>query len=124
MLPLQMSDDDGAYKNIKSYKDLARQNLRNVVMTSPGEKPMDGDFGVGIGRYLFENADAQTVAANVTARVYKQVGKYLEYINIYSVEVNQLADHAIGIVIRYYITPLGVSDVLELKYNHDNVWRS
>ena len=53
-LPLSLDPDDG-YKLNKTLKEVARQNLKMLVLTAPGERIMIPEFGVGIRNYLFEN---------------------------------------------------------------------
>ena len=51
--PLKYTDIDGPYQSIKNIKDTIKQNVKMVVLTSPGERVMDPSFGVGIRKYLF-----------------------------------------------------------------------
>ena len=52
-LPLVVDGINGI-KLIQDYKDLVKQNLKNLLLTIPGERIMDVDFGVGLRKYLFE----------------------------------------------------------------------
>ena len=40
---------------IKTDRDAVRQSIVNIILTRPGEKPFNRDFGVGIHDLLFEN---------------------------------------------------------------------
>ena len=51
-LPLKESGELD-YKHVDEYGDLVRQNFKNLLLTIPGERMMDPDFGVGIQRFLF-----------------------------------------------------------------------
>ena len=53
-LPLTRDRQDGFALN-KTVLDSIKQNVKMVVLTSPGERVMDPAFGVGVRRYLFEN---------------------------------------------------------------------
>lgn len=53
-LPLKYSSIDGFEMN-KDLKSLFRQNLKMLILTDPGERVMQPDFGVGMRRYLFQN---------------------------------------------------------------------
>ena len=87
-LPLTLDVDDG-YALTKDLKELAKQNFKNLVLTSPGERIMDPEFGVGIRSYLFENNSVQT-QGRIDARVRSQVQKYLPYINIESIQFDNI----------------------------------
>jgi phage baseplate assembly protein W len=123
-LPLQLDDDDGAFKMISQYQELAKQNLRNLVLTNPGEKSMDGSFGVGVKRYLFENyRDISSVQSDLHARISEQVARYLSYINVYDLRVTDNQEKGkISVVIYYIIMPLGQSATLDLSYETNNIW--
>ncbi len=119
-LPLNVDNVDGAYKLIKGYKGLIQQNLKNLVLTAPGERMMIPDFGVGLRNYLFENDTAQ-VRSNIRTRIAQQVGKYMPFIEL--VEVNIFPsfneeveyDNSINIQIRYAIPSLNTVDILEIS---------
>lgn len=124
-LPLRMDDNDGAYKMITDYKELARQNLKNLVLTNPGEKTMDSNFGVGVKRYLFDNYNnIDKIQSEIFARLSEQVNTYLSYIDLYNVRVSEDSTKGkINIAIYYNIIPLGLSDSLDLAYETNNIWR-
>ena len=120
-LPLTLDTDDG-YALTKDLKELAKQNFKNLVLTSPGERIMDPEFGVGIKSYLFENNNVQT-QGRIDARVRSQVQKYLPYINIESIQFDNIdvnpnvSENFLGIRILYTIKKLAISDVLEIPIN-------
>ena len=120
-LPLTLDVDDG-YALTKDLKELAKQNFKNLVLTSPGERIMDPEFGVGIRSYLFENNSVQT-QGRIDARVRSQVQKYLPYINIESIQFNNIdvnpnvSENFLGVRILYTIKKLAISDVLEIPIN-------
>ena len=63
-LPL-VRDTINDFLLITDYKELVKQNLKNLILTNPGEKIMDADFGIGINRFLFE-LDNPALYANNT----------------------------------------------------------
>jgi phage baseplate assembly protein W len=46
-LPLARDASDG-YGMIKSFKTMIRQNFKMLLLTSPGERIMEPNFGVGL----------------------------------------------------------------------------
>ena len=54
-LPLVMSNE-GGYAFTKTISEAVEQNLKNLVLTVPGERIMDPYFGVGLHTYLFQNS--------------------------------------------------------------------
>ncbi len=79
-LPLARDVSFGTYNLITSYTDEIKQNFKNLVLTSPGERVMNTDFGVGLRKYLFENYG--TARAAITQRLDAQVNKYMPYVVI------------------------------------------
>ena len=125
-LPVVPDIDDG-FKLTKTYREMIVQNLKNILLTSPGERVMDPAFGVGARRYLFlHNTD--TVYIELEARIQQQVKKYLPFIIIENVNfsipsggpidtstVGDLRDgNLMGIQILFKIIPLGVREILKL----------
>lgn len=53
-LPLQL-DSNNNFININDILANVKQKMRMVILTNPGEKLMNPEFGVGAYRYLFEN---------------------------------------------------------------------
>ena len=51
-LPVAKDPTDG-FALTKTYNEMIKQNLMNLVLTSPGERMMDIKFGVGIRDFLF-----------------------------------------------------------------------
>ena len=120
-LPLTTDPDDGYALN-KTLKEVARQNFKNLVLTSPGERIMDPQFGVGIRNYLFENNSVST-QGRIEAKIKSQTKKYLPYITIEMIEFNNvdtnpnISENFLGVRIFFSIQKLAISDVLEIPIN-------
>ena len=74
-LPLVYSANQG-YQMNTGFVELVLQNLKMIVLTSPGERIMDPEFGVGLKNFLFEQ-NVPAVHGEIAARIKKQVKKYL-----------------------------------------------
>ena len=85
-LPLLINDSNG-YENNQTVLAVIQQNLKMVLLTSPGERIMDPNFGVGMKRYLFEQNDSSTYS-RIKARIRRQVKEYMGYIEIEDVIFN------------------------------------
>ena len=86
-LPLRIDPIDGAYGLNRTLTQVAAQNLRMVILTSPGERMMFPEFGVGIRRYLFEQNTTSTLGV-IRSRIEQQVSTYLPYIRILDLSVD------------------------------------
>ena len=109
-LPLAVSPTDGAYSVHKDLKSVARQSLKMLILTSPGERIMFPNFGVGMRRYLFEQ-NISGFGTQLKAKVAEQVTKYIPYIRLAAVQViNSKDNNTINLQISYSIPSAGLSD--------------
>ena len=132
-LPVQKDSVDGFALN-KTYKDAIQQNLKNLVLTSPGERIMDPDFGVGMRRFLFEQNVIEAYEL-IEERVESQVETYMPFVEITQIlfstgasldEFEQrrkvgnvlynrdMAPNKVNVRIEYFVTSLGFFNALEV----------
>lgn len=121
-LPLQLDSDDGAFKLIKDFRTLIKQNLKMLILTSQGERIMDIGFGVGLKKYLFENM-SPVVFDDIRTKINEQVNKYMPFVQIDDVKISsenetQISNY-IHLELFYTILPLDLSDYLALE-EHSN----
>ena len=94
-LPLSVDSTDGAYKLHKNITDMASQNLKMVILTSPGERIMIPEFGVGIKRFLFE-PNTEGTRERIKNRIQQQVQRYLPYIDLISLDLFRPQSSVVG----------------------------
>jgi len=82
-LPLTLDESNG-YANTQTILEVIQQNLKMILLTSPGERIMDPNFGVGMRRFLFEQNDSSTYS-RIRAKIKRQVKEYMGYIDIVDV---------------------------------------
>jgi len=110
ILPLLTSPSDGVYATHKNLKDVARQNLKMIILTGPGERCMEPNFGVGIRSFLFEQI-GPSVSSKIQNRISKQVSKYLPYIRLDNLQVIDFKDeNMIDLRISYSVPSAGLKD--------------
>ena len=76
-LPLQLDPDDGVALN-KNIKETIKQNLKMLILTSPGERLMIPEYGVGIRNYLFDQNVTKT-RADLYSKIKDQVALYMPF---------------------------------------------
>jgi phage baseplate assembly protein W len=111
-LPLAYVKSDGPYLLTKDLAENAKQNLKNLIFTNPGEKIMNSDFGVGFYALLFQNAN-DDILEDLKERLFIQVDRYMPFINIITVDT-KLEGNVAHLRVEYVIPSLSVSDSLEL----------
>jgi phage baseplate assembly protein W len=113
-LPLRISSSDG-FVMIKTIKRLVKQNLKMLILTNPGERVMEPQFGVGMKRYLFENF-SQTTNAEINAKIREQVSIYLPLVNIINIDFDSsgIDQNQLFVRIRYSLPDINVKDLLQI----------
>jgi uncharacterized protein len=113
-LPLNLAPSDG-YDLVKTMPEVIRQNLKNLLLTNPGERIMDPHFGVGIKRFLFEQNITST-HKTIKTIISKQIKKYMPFLDLQDTEIIQDNEdgNAMYITISYLISPLNQRDLVNL----------
>tara|TARA_B100000287_G_C20200883_1_gene609970 strand:+ start:22 stop:417 length:396 start_codon:yes stop_codon:yes gene_type:complete len=119
-LPLHRDIRFGNYSLITSYIDEVKQNFKNLMLTSPGERIMNPDFGVGLRTFLFEPKNQ--AIPRIRQRIDGQVAKYLPFVRINRLEFNYNVDpslvddsNILTILIDYEVPSLNLSTTLLLQ---------
>ena len=113
-LPLRRNAVSG-YEMITETKELVKFHLKNLLLTSPGEKISNPAYGVGIKRYLFEQlteGNANVLKDKVTAQINTNLG----YLTVLGINVLRNDDrNSLNIQINYTIDNLNIRDVLNIE---------
>jgi len=117
--PLSLDTGDINYKLNKTYKELIAQNLKNLLLTSPGERVMEPRFGAGLRRYFFEPMLPETFM-EIKESIFEQVQVYMPFIEIIEVGFHESDDISVNpnflsVTLKYAITPLQETDVIVLE---------
>jgi len=117
-LPIQQSDEDG-YALTKTVREAIKQNMKMLILTVPGERVMEPDFGVGLRRWLFRPLTPQTFEEIATA-IRQQVNQYLPFVGFRGISIEtadqdvSLGNNGIRIRIGYSVKAMGGADELVL----------
>ena len=118
-LPLTYNSFDGPYTLNKKTKEAVRQNFKNLVLTAPGERVMDPQFGVGMRNFLFEQMN-DSLFSRISERIRTQVQAYMpfvfvEHITFDSMETKEgIGPNELQVTIQYNILPLDAEDTLSI----------
>jgi hypothetical protein len=87
---------------IKNENAIAR-SVRNLVLTSPGDKPFQPTIGSRVYDLLFENMDELTASA-IRSEIENTINNYEPRVELENVEVTPNYDeNAFDVLIRYFI---------------------
>tara|TARA_R110002020_G_scaffold411804_1_gene621417 strand:- start:188 stop:583 length:396 start_codon:yes stop_codon:yes gene_type:complete len=117
--PLRLDYAGGAYALNKTYRDMVKQNLKNLLLTNPGERIMDMSFGAGLRTYFFEPMIANTYP-QIAADIEEQVKKYMPFIQVDSIDFTAGDESAgtsnvLGVAVAYTILPLQEEDEIKIQ---------
>ena len=120
-LPITRDYEDGITL-IKDHVEMVKQNVKMILLTAPGERIMEPDFGVGLMSFLFENNNLQTQSV-IESRIKDQINTYMPYIeilelNFENTDVNpEISENYLSIRMEYFIEPLEEVDVIDLDFD-------
>lgn len=105
------------YSMVQTYARLVKQNFKNLILTAPGERMMDIEFGVGLRNFLFE-ANNESTYDEIGARIAQQAARYMPFLEISGLRFlasdESVDNSTVTIVVRYEIIPLDVQDTLSI----------
>ena len=112
-LPITLDSGDG-FTMIKGLKALMKQNLKMLLLTMPGERVMEPEFGAGLKRFLFQNY-GEISYGEIEFAIRDQTQKYLPHVRINNVsfDASDINTNTLGITINYSIPNIGVRDLLK-----------
>ena len=103
------------FENVSDAKELVRFHLTNLLLTAPGEKISDPNYGVGLRLMLFENITPETLN-NWQDKIIDAVETYLTYINLGQVLIEPFFDLGrVNIKISYRLLQDTEQQILELS---------
>jgi phage baseplate assembly protein W len=122
-LPLSYAEGEGPYLMITRYDALLQQNMKMLLLTSPGERIMIPNYGVGLKRVIFQQ-NTEEVRDAIKERIQEQISRFLDYVKVQNIEIfsednSDLPSNYISIKINYFVPSLSYSQVLSLLANSD-----
>ena len=113
VIPLQKNDEDGFYVLTKTLAQNIKQNIKNLMLTSPGERVMISDFGVGLRNFLFQNNSAE-LQSRINTRIREQIELFMPFVVINNIEFLNQEEKIMGIRVFYSVPSQNFSDLFEI----------
>ena len=92
--PISRSAEDGFFLQTQDVLSTAKSNLRNLLLTVPGERILHPGYGLSPKKHIFENRFDKDAYKDL---VYSQVAKWLPYINIRQINIKTEDDDSLYI---------------------------
>jgi len=121
-LPLSYDSVDGPYQMNKTLKEVVNQNFRMLLLTNPGERIMDLEYGIGVSKLLFHNRTDVSSEIDIESIIMSQLMKYMPFINVTNFLVNDdlpEEQNAIFVSIEYEIPSIKETDSISLILNQN-----
>ena len=111
--PLEFSNESNGFEviNEEKLKELVFFNLKNIILTNPGERLFNPLFGVGIKRFLFEQGTARQ--DEIEFRIRNQIKLFANYVIVKDLQIN-MENNSMQIILKFEIKKPKISDVLIL----------
>ena len=110
--PLGYSPEGFFYKT-KTVLEQSKANLRNLLLTTPGERIFQPDFGCNLKNLVFEQRD--NISEDIESTIRTSVDRYLSYINIINVFTIQ-ENNQVNIQVEFSV-PLNPEDIEVLNFD-------
>ena len=93
---------NGFFFQSKTVREQSKSNLRNLLLTSPGERVMQPTFGSGLKSFLFSQ-NTENVGEQVEAIIREATSVQLPYIQIDEV-LSEASENVVNVQITYTTT--------------------
>ena len=120
VIPLQKSEEDGFYALTKTITQNVKQNFKNLLLTSPGERVMVPDFGVGLKHFLFENNSFE-LQNDISDKIDTQTKQYMPFVKIKEIQIFDEKDplsaqfnNILNIRVFYSVPSQGIIDSVDI----------
>ncbi len=108
-------DSVNMFKGTKTVKEQIKSNLINLLLTEPGERVNEPNFGVGLKNLLFEQNPNIEV---LNDKINSQIEFYIPVITLSDVNVNfENDEYKLHIIISYSFNLDGSKDAIQLNFN-------
>lgn len=112
-LPITYDSRDG-FRLLYGFGETIKQNFKMLLLTIPGERVMEPDFGVGIMRFLF-SLETDDYRGQIKSSITEQVAKYMPVIQLQSIDFYNVSPgtNSVAMRITYSLPDVGVQDLIE-----------
>tara|TARA_R100000808_G_scaffold23784_1_gene53285 strand:- start:3058 stop:3492 length:435 start_codon:yes stop_codon:yes gene_type:complete len=115
-LPLVYTNESGPYDMLNTLSGIIKQNLKMLLLTSPGERIMMPDYGVGLKDYLFEHNTLTTID-DIKNKIIQQVDIFMPFLENIDISVqngNPEESNNISVIVSYFVGPIEKQGYVEL----------
>lgn len=100
----------GYFNTTDSELDATKENLKALLLTNWGERPMRYHFGCNLREFLFENRTGEEQRISIADRITSQVGKYMPFVIVEELNIltteddSSVPEYVMRIRLRFRLT--------------------
>jgi phage baseplate assembly protein W len=109
--PLNFDGPGKGFDMLEPYEiiTIINFNLKNILLTMPGERIWIPEFGVGLQNYLFEQGDLSVLSEELKSKIVFQIEEYQPLVNVLGIDVSFPEDNVMHVLLNWNSPDLGIS---------------
>ena len=108
---------NGVFRSTYQSKDAVKVNLVNYLLTNPGERIANPEFGAGLRNFVFDQIADENLEF-LEDKISEDIENNIPNINLQNVTVSGTPDlNTVIIGIQYSIAQTGITDNVELTFS-------
>ena len=115
--PLSNGEAD-LFKMNATLPEQIKFELKNLLLTSPGENLSDFDYGVGLRTFIFDQ-NTPTIRSRISTEIRSQISRYMSSVNLLEIHMpmtdSMIDVGQVSVVIRYNVIGQRNTDELEIN---------
>ena len=127
--PLEINEETGSFTvySMSELTEVVNQNIKMILLTNPGERIFNNDFGVGLTRYLFlmrnqviNGVDGDSNYPPLREFILSQLKTYMPYVTVSSLEIFP-SENMISVKFTYFINDSQTSSTFDLTIEDTSI---
>jgi len=108
------STGPGCFELSYTTKDQVISNLKNLILTSKGERIMQPNFGTSMRKIIFEN-NTPELRNSLYDAIEEDIAYWLPYVKLINVDIATSSDrHTLTVVLKFHIESIGANIVINV----------
>ena len=108
---------NGVFRSTYTSKDAIKVNLVNYLLTNPGERIANPNFGAGLRAYVFEQITDENLDF-IEEKIQDDITNNIPNVDLQEVTVSATADlNQVTVALFYSIANTGITDNVELTFS-------
>ena len=108
---------EGVFRSTYASKDAIKVNLVNYLLTNPGERIANPNFGAGLRAYVFEQITDDNLDF-LEEKIQDDITNNIPNVDLQEVTVSATADlNQVTVALFYSIANTGITDNVELTFS-------